>query len=162
MRGHILPALYEESELVEKTEREMIEALLQGKTMSIYALLLTKGKMGVREVSRELSLSSPSLALHHLTKLVEGGIVVKDNHGEYRVQKEVFVGSMTLFVKIGKYLMPRFVFLVSLVSLVLAAYSLWFFSLPIDGTDVLFISTSVIVIIVLLLEIRRIWTLRPF
>lgn len=148
--------------MVDPNDKKAIVELLQGKTLSVYALLLTKGRMGVREVARELQLSSPSLALHHLTKLMDHGIIEKDAHGEYGVRRTVYVGTMTLFLKTGKYLFPRFVFLITLISMILTAYLVFFLSIPPDGKDILFLSVCTIVIIVLLFETRRIWSLKPF
>jgi predicted transcriptional regulator len=80
---------------------ETVDKLLKGRTMSVYALLLSQGEMGVREVQRELGFSSPSLALHHLTKLTELDLVKKDAHGNYTVSRTVRVGSLSLFFKLG-------------------------------------------------------------
>ncbi len=84
-------------------ERALVNKLLKGRTMSVYALLLTHDKLGVREIQRQLNFSSPSLALHHLSKLSELELVDKDNHGDYFVIRTVKVGSLSLFVRIGKY-----------------------------------------------------------
>jgi hypothetical protein len=143
-------------------EHEMIAKLLKGRTMSVYALLLTKDKMGVRDVQRSLGFSSPSLALHHLTKLSELSLVEKDVHGEYSVTKTVKVGSLSLFVRIGKVLLPRFLFLVTLFITMLILYLLFFFSWPPTGGDIMYLTLSVIAIILIVYESRRMWLLKPF
>ncbi len=130
--------------------------------MSVYALLLTHEKLGVRDIQRELGLSSPSLALHHLTKLTELELVEKDNHGEYSVTKLVRVGSLSLFVRFGKRLLPRFLFLVTLFSGMLIVYLSFFCTWPPNGGDVMFISLCLISIVVVLHESRRVWNLSPF
>ncbi len=143
-------------------ERETVNKLLKGRTMSVYALLLTHDKLGVRDIQRSLGFSSPSLALHHLTKLVELELVEKDNHGDYYVVKLVRVGSLSLFVRIGKRLLPRFLFLVTLFSAMLVIYLLFFINWPPNGADVMFIALCLIAITVVSLESRRVWLLSPF
>lgn len=141
--------------------REEITELLQGKTMSVYALLLTHDQLGVREIQRALKFSSPSLSQHHLSKLLEAGLVTKNSHGEYSVSKNVRVGSLTLFVKVGKRLLPRFVFLATVFISMLIAYLILFVSWPLEGQDILFISLSLIATITILHEGRKILLLKP-
>lgn len=144
------------------TDRDTVDKLLKGRTMSVYALLLSQGEMGVREVQRELGFSSPSLALHHLTKLSELDLVRKDEHGIYCVLKEVRVGSLTLFIKFGSRLLPRFLFLGTLFTAMLVLYLVFFLSWPPTGGDFMFVVVSVITIVIVFYESRRIWLLKPF
>jgi DNA-binding transcriptional ArsR family regulator len=141
--------------------REEITQLLQGNTMSVYALLLTHDQLGVREIQRELGFSSPSLSQHHLNKLLEAGLVSKNVHGEYSVSKSVRVGSLTLFVKVGKRLLPRFVFLATLFISMLITYIVIFVTLPLKGQDIMFIALSLIATTVILYEGRKILLLKP-
>ena len=143
-------------------DRDTVDKLLKGRTMSVYALLLSQGEMGVREVQRELGFSSPSLALHHLTKLAELQLVKKDEHGVYTVSKTVRVGSLSLFIKFGSRLLPRFLFLGTLFTAMLLLYLVFFLSWPPTGGDLMFVVLSVIAIIVVFYESRRIWLLKPF
>ena len=146
----------------EESDKDLVDKLLKGRTMSVYALLLSNGEMGVRDVQRSLGFSSPSLALHHLTKLAELDLVSKDVHGIYSVTKTVRVGSLSLFIKFGTRLLPRFLFLGTLFSAMLVVY-LWFFvSWPLTGGDIMFLTMSLIAIILSFYESRRIWLLKPF
>jgi hypothetical protein len=142
--------------------KKSIDELLKGRTMGVYALLLTHGPMGVRDVQRALGLSSPSLALHHLNKLAESELVAKDEYGVYSVVKQVRVGSLTLFVKIGTRLIPRFVFLITLFSSMLVLYVAFLMSWPLRIQDIMYISMAVIGISVLLYEASKMWLLKPF
>jgi hypothetical protein len=141
---------------------DTIDKLLKGRTMSVYALLVSQGEMGVREVQRELGFSSPSLALHHLTKLLELDLVKKDAHGNYSISKTVRVGSLSLFIKFGSRLLPRFLFLGTLFSAMLIVYGVFFLSWPPTGGDLMFLVMSIIAIIIVFYESRRIWLLKPF
>jgi DNA-binding transcriptional ArsR family regulator len=143
-------------------DRGLVDKLLKGRTMSVYALLLSSGEMGVRDVQRALGFSSPSLALHHLTKLSELDLVTKDTDGIYRVKKTVRVGSLSLFIKFGTHLLPRFVFLGTLFSAMLVVYLIGFTSWPLTGGDIMFITMSLIAILLSFYETWRIWLLKPF
>ncbi|MEM2464653.1 MAG: hypothetical protein QXL85_03420 [Candidatus Bathyarchaeia archaeon] len=93
-------------------EESDLEASLKGKTLKVYMYLLERSgsKVGVREVQRQLKFSSPSLAAYHLDKLVSLGLVGKTATGEYFLLQEVKVGVLKFFIKIGKYMIPRFMF----------------------------------------------------
>ncbi len=146
----------------EDPDKDLVDKLLKGRTMSVYALLLSSGEMGVRDVQRALGFSSPSLALHHLTKLSELDLVTKDIDGVYSVTRTVRVGSLSLFIKFGSRLLPRFLFLGTLFSAMLVIYLLFFVSWPLTGGDIMFISMSLIAILLSFNETRRIWLLKPF
>ena len=146
----------------EDEDRDLIDKLLKGRTMSVYALLLSNGEMGVRDVQRALGFSSPSLALHHLTKLSDLDLVTKDMDGGYSVTRTVRVGSLSLFIKFGTHLLPRFLFLGTLFTAMLLLYLLMFVSWPLTGADIMFLSLSIIAILLSFNETRRIWLLKPF
>ena len=85
-------------------------------------------------------MASPSTALHHLEKLRELGVVQKDQYGQYHLVEDVKVGTLRLFLKFGKLVMPRYLFYAVFFSASLALYllgSLWF-SLAPNAMAVLF------------------------
>lgn len=90
-------------------DNEKIESELKGNTLRVYWMLLraSTGTIGVREVQRALRFSSPALASYHLNKLEELGLVEKEN-GEYRLIKEVKVGVLKQFSKVGTFMLPRY------------------------------------------------------
>ncbi len=143
-------------------DEALVDRLLKGRTMSVYALLLSSGDMGVRDVQRALGFSSPSLALHHLTKLMELDLVTKDSNGIYGVTRTVRVGSLSLFIKFGTRLLPRFLFLGTLFCGMLIVYILVFASWPLTSADIMVISMSVIAVLFSFYETRQIWLLKPF
>ena len=50
--------------------------VLRGLTLKVYRFILKHdGPVGIREVQRALNLSSPTLALYHIDKLEEAGLV---------------------------------------------------------------------------------------
>jgi hypothetical protein len=81
---------------------------LQGNTLRVYWYLInsTKTSVGPRDVQRKMGFSSSNLAVYHLDKLVELGIVEKVA-GEYHVARIVDVGVLKQFMKIRGFIFPR-------------------------------------------------------
>ncbi len=101
-------------------DEEKITSELKGNTLRAYwALLNSKdGVIGVRELQRQLGFSSPTLAAYHLNKLVELELVVKER-GNYRLEREVKVGVLKQFIKIGTFLLPRYVLYATMFTILL-------------------------------------------
>ncbi len=95
---------------VSSIDDEKIISELKGNTLRAYwALMNSKdGVLGVRELQRKLSFSSPALASYHLNKLADMKLVVKER-GDYRLVREVRVGVLKQFIKLGTFLLPRYV-----------------------------------------------------
>jgi hypothetical protein len=55
-------------------------------------------------------MSSPSTSLYHLEKLRELDLLTKDEYSQYRLTGEVKVGTLRLFTRLGKLVVPRYVF----------------------------------------------------
>ncbi len=100
-----------------------MEYELRGKTMKVYLYLLKYGKAaGVREIQKELGFSSPSVAFHHLDKLVKLGVVEKDNYERYVLLKKVDSGILQAFVSIGGLNLPRLGFYAAFFTTIALAY----------------------------------------
>jgi hypothetical protein len=70
----------------------------------VYLVKVAK-PVGPRDVMRGANLSSPSVAYRNLQKLIDLGLVVKDEYGNYVVKEKTgFKG----YVWFGKTLIPRF------------------------------------------------------
>ncbi len=104
-------------------EEEKIEGELKGNTLRVYWVLLRskEGIAGVREVQRALGFSSPALASYHLRKLEELGLV-KEERGEYCLTREVRVGVLKQFTKIGGFMLPRYVLYATMFTTLLVFY----------------------------------------
>jgi DNA-binding transcriptional ArsR family regulator len=91
-------------------DEEKIASELRGNTLRAYwALLNSKDSVvGVRELQRKLGFSSPALASYHLNKLMELKLVEKER-GDYRLIREVRVGVLKQFIKLGTFLLPRYI-----------------------------------------------------
>ena len=89
-------------------DEEKVASELKGNTLRVYWALMNSGDgaMGVRELQRKLGFSSPALATYHLNKLAEMRLVAHER-GEYRLVREVRVGVLKQFIKLGTFLLPR-------------------------------------------------------
>ena len=93
------------------SDHQTIEAELKGTTLRVYWEVFKSPKpVGVREVQRLIRFSSPSTALYHLEKLRELGVVRKDEYGHYAPVENVKPGQFRLFLRIGRVILPRYVF----------------------------------------------------
>ena len=101
---------------ISSSDLAVIESQLKGKTLQIYWYLLRSpsSRVGVREIQRSLGFSSPSVAAHHLEKLLSLGLIEKSMTGEYFLVQEIKVGLLRFFTRLGRFLVPRYLF-----------YSLW-------------------------------------
>ena len=92
--------------------------------MRVYWYLFRNTKpVGVRETQRALSMSSPSTALYHLEKLRELGVTEKDAMGQYFLKEQVQVGTLKMFLKVGRLILPRYLFYAIFLSTALVAYA---------------------------------------
>jgi DNA-binding transcriptional ArsR family regulator len=138
-----------------------IEAELKGKTLLIYMHILKAGQdaVGVREIQRALSLSSPSVAAYHLQKLQEMGLI-ENVYGDYKLVREVKVGVLRSFVSFGGFMLPKFLFYAVLVTTMLATFVI---QTPFEPTR-FYITTLVMGVVpaaILWYETIKIWREKP-
>jgi predicted DNA-binding transcriptional regulator len=150
-----------------KSSREFdvafLESELKGKTLLVYWYLLQQPAhiVGIREVQRALGFSSPSIAVHHLDKLQDLGLVSKKGTGEYELEEEVKTGILRLFTRMGRFVVPRYLFYSILFSTMLATYLV----LCIIGQifpSFYALAFGLIASIVFWFETIRLWEARPF
>ena len=105
-------------------DQAALESELKGKTLLVYWYLLQEPThmVGIREVQRALGFSSPSIAVYHLEKLQDLGLVDKKGTGEYVLEEEVKVGILRLFAHMGRFIVPRYFFYSLLFTTMLATY----------------------------------------
>ena len=91
--------------------------VLTGTTMRVYRYLIILGRSaGPREIQRELNLSSPSLAIFHLEKLEKAGLVTRrEEDGTFFVDR----AYLKHYVRLRRFLIPRYFFYATLTSLFL-------------------------------------------
>ena len=107
-------------------ENPDIERKLSGRTMQVYLYLQRKKEpSGIREVQRDLGLSSPSVADYQIEKLAGMGLVAKDRHGRVFVTRKVRVKALDSYVNFGRFSVPRLAFYASVFSAVAALYAVF-------------------------------------
>ena len=111
-------------------ERETIRQLT-GATALVYWYLLKKGNnpAGVREVMRALNFSSPSSATYHLEKLMNLGLVHKNDIGAYYIVKHVEISLFKAFIIIRGHAIPKQLLYAFATSLYIAMFILLFSNL---------------------------------
>ena len=135
-----------------------IEEQLKGKTLQVYMYMIKrKEAVGVREVQRDLSFSSPSVANYHIEKLVSLALVRQDEYGRYYVVQKVQVGVLQAFVNIGGLAVPRLLFFAAFFTTMLIAYLV----LSFDSLDVFAIGFAVAGAAAFWAETARVWIKRP-
>lgn len=145
------------------SELAVIESELTGKTLLVYWYLLRSSEHGIgaREVQKALGFSSPSIAVHHLEKLQSLGLVKKKGTGEYVLEEEVKVGLLRFFTRMGKILVPRYLFYSVLLSTMLIAY-LAFYLLSGYVPNFYAVTFGIVSSAILWFETIRLWREKPF
>ena len=141
----------------------VIESKLKGKTLLVYWHMLRspRSKVGVREIQRSLGFSSPSVAAHHLDKLLSLGLIDKTGTGEYFLAQEVKVGLLRFFTRLGRFLVPRYLFYSVWFSTMLAVYIIFYgHTLSIHNIVALIFGSAASLI--LWFETIRLWREKPF
>jgi len=140
-----------------------IESQLKGKTLLVYWHMLKTPatKTGVREIQRALGFSSPSVATHHLEKLISLGLADKSGTGEYFLTQQVKVGLLRFFTRLGRFLVPRYLFYSVWFSTMLITYAI-FYGHTGSIHNIVAIIFGAAAALVLWFETIRLWREKPF
>ncbi|MHB1868732.1 MAG: hypothetical protein ACYCPP_07285 [Nitrososphaerales archaeon] len=125
---------------------------LKGNTLRVYTYLFKVQRSGVREAQRSLGFKSASLAQYHLDKLVDMGLATKDEGGNYFLAREIKIEALEAFLKIGSYLIPRFVlysviltmlfvYFIFAVGDVISSISVWAYIFALSGLAITWYET---------------------
>ncbi len=144
----------------EAIDREKVAADLKGTTLRVYWYALKKNKIGVRELQRGLGLSSPSVALHHIDKLVRMNLLVKGEDGSYHITEKVEVDIVKQFVRLGGFMIPRFLFYAAYFTTMLVSY-LIVRRLTLDFDNFMFLILGVSALLMAWYETIKAWSRRP-
>jgi len=145
---------------VSSFDAEEIASELKGNTLRVYwALLNSKdGVIGVRELQRQLGFSSPALAAYHLNKLEELELVAKER-GDYRLVREVKVGVLKQFIKLGTFLFPRYVLYATMFTMLLIFFLIQL--REINFYSVFALMLGILSTVILWYETVRVWMQKP-
>ena len=142
-----------------ESDRQRVDYELRGKTLTVYLYLLKHGKaVGVREIQKELGFSSPSVAFHHLDKLVDLGVVEKDEYERYVLTRKVDTGILHSFVSIAGITLPRLGFYAAFFTTIAIAYLL----LNSNTLDLYALIGTVGGAAIFWYEAWRVWRRKPF
>jgi hypothetical protein len=131
---------------------------LNATTFQTYVYLVKVGKpVGPRDVMRGANLSSPSVAYRNLQKLMDLGLVVKDEYGNYVVKEKV---GMKGYVWVGKTLMPSFaifgfIFIGVLIAEIAVLIPHLLFASPVEEAFWLLTVVTVVSAVIFLVEALR-------
>jgi len=113
---------------------------IYGTTWDVYLCILTSnGPIGVRDIWRTLSLSSPSLAQYHVNKLLDLRLI-ESFDGKYRTNSEEKLEALRSFLMLRGMLIPRMVVYGALLSGILVSY-VTFWPWRGDFRDIVTVST---------------------
>jgi len=125
---------------------------LHGTTWDVYLYILTsQDPVGVRDVWRQLELSSPSLAQYHVNKLLEGKWIKTTRYGKYEVNDALQIEALRNFVIFKGKLIPHLVFYGAIIAGLFLSYVIVY---PIrwDFRDLIVIAVCGISIVAFLYE----------
>jgi DNA-binding transcriptional ArsR family regulator len=146
-----------------ESDLAQIESELKGKTLLVYWYFLKSptSPVGVREIQRSLGFSSPSVASHHLEKLLSLGLVDKTKIGEYFLVQQVKVGMLRFFTKMGRFLVPRYLFYSIWLTTMLIFYII-FYGHTGDVHNLAALIFGISSSLILWYETLRLWKEKPF
>lgn len=144
----------------EDPESEIL-AQLKGTTLRVFWFASSQKDVGVREVQRTLELSSPSVASYHLEKLCNLGLAQKDRRGRYQIIKKVNVGELRHYFKVKNWLVPRWIFYATFVTLLFLSYLIFFLE-RVTTASLFVIIFGVITMIIFWTETALAFKHRPF
>jgi hypothetical protein len=145
---------------VTELNQSSITQKLNGKTLMIYLILLNQGKIGVRELQRQLELSSPSVAKYHLDKLVELHLA-KNENGLYLLINKAQIPALSTWILIGHWIFPRILFAAIFFSCLFLGYLFLIYRFM-NADSFFVILIGVTISCYLWFEVILQWKQRPF
>ena len=140
---------------------ERLTMELRGNTLLLYWYMLRHNRpLRAREIQRAVGLSSSSLALHHLNRLMELDLVTVNDEGYYVLARRIKPGLLGLFAGSGRALIPRFVLYATFNSALLVTCIYLFWS-RLDAAVFLLVLSLLTTSIVFWVEAFKVWKMQP-
>ncbi|MGY5880653.1 MAG: winged helix-turn-helix domain-containing protein [Candidatus Thorarchaeota archaeon] len=134
---------------------------LHGNTLTVYWFMIRVNQPhSAREIQRRIGLSSNSLVLHHLKKLIDLGLVDTDEFGSYIIVRRMHTGLLELFVGSGLFFFPRHMIYAAICTGFLIPY-LMFLTEILNPAGFILLIGHILVTLVFWIETIRIWKLQP-
>ena len=140
-------------------QNQSLDRRLAGRTLQVYLYLQKKrGASGIRQVQRDLGLSSPSVAEYQVEKLIEMGLARRDSHGRVFITRKVTVKAMASYINFGRFIVPRLTLYAIFFSAIAATYVIFSFgSLNLYG-----VAAASGAAAIFWFEACKLWKVRPF
>ena len=145
---------------LDQEKKIIAESQLKGNTLRTYIYVVTHKKSGVREVQRELHLSSSSLAQYHLSKLVDLGLLTEQG-GEYFVADQIRVDVLKDFLKFGTLIVPRFIFYAVFFTIISGFFGVIVLERTFTELDIFFVLMLILASALFWYEALRAWLRGP-
>jgi len=131
-----------------KTEKSR----LHGTTWNVYLFILTSQEpVGVRDVWRQLQLSTPSLAQYHINKLLHDDLIKTTVYGKYEINDDLQIEALKNFVVFKGKLIPHLVVYGAIIAGLFLSYVL-FYPLRWDFRDLIVFAVCTISLLAFLFE----------
>ncbi len=124
--------------------------------------ILREHKVGVRATQRALSLTSPSIASYHLEKLVNSGLIEKDSTGTYQLLRKADIPSLSQYILLGKWIVPRYLFYASFWTIFYFGFLILFYQGELTASNAFGIFVGGISCLIFWLETLKAFLDRPF
>ena len=128
---------------------------IKGNTLRVYLYLLRHGPSELRDIQREVGLSTPSLASYHLGKLVDAGYAKQDELGRYLATREASGEILAGYSNIGVAIVPQLFFFALLFTILTSFFS--FLALTRTDVTLYLVAVSFGMVVVLWVQTARLW-----
>jgi hypothetical protein len=96
---------------------------IKGNTLRVYLHVVKNGPSELRDVQRDVGLSTPSLASYHLGRLVSSGHAKQDELGRYVATNESSTEILEGYSRVGPAIVPQLFFFTVLFTILTAFFS---------------------------------------
>lgn len=125
---------------------------LHGTTWNVYLFILTSQEpVGVRDVWRQLQLSTPSLAQYHINKLLHDDLIKTTVYGKYEINDDLQIEALKNFVVFKGKLIPHLVVYGAIIAGLFLSYVV-FYPLRWDFRDLIVFAVCTISLLAFLFE----------
>jgi hypothetical protein len=140
--------------MIQDSKKEGLK--LAGNTLRVYLYLLKNGPSELRDVQHALEMSTASLAIYHINRLLQAGYVEQDQTGRYSLVRGSVSEVLEGYSKVGFAILPQLFFYSLLFSILIVFFSVELVLDP-SFSPYPLIASAVGAICALWLETARLW-----
>jgi hypothetical protein len=90
-------------------EKEFVQDVQFKTIYRVYLCVLKRGESSIKDVQKDMLFTTPAQARYHLKRLVELGLIIQADNGNFKVAKKKF-GILRFFFKIRNSVVPMSLF----------------------------------------------------